>query len=148
MGKNFSHSSIAAIAGEQRAQSVGQILALTDDQLAIPYTSGGAPISVALTPGIYLLVATVCVHGALAGDTLQGLFWNQTTTMALNYPNRDLFVNTITRDNERRCFQFLMITPITSPTEIRFHIGCDQERGTVFGGEYTVKQTGISWAKL
>ena len=148
MGKILPRSSIAAIAGEQRAQSVGQLMALTDESLPVPYTAGGAPISVALTPGIYLLIATVCVHGAIAGDTIQGLWWNQTTGLTLNYPNHDLYVNTIVRDNERRCFQFMKIVELSAPTEIQFFIGCDQERGTVFGGEYAQKQTGISWAKL
>ncbi len=148
MGKNLPWSSIAAVAGEQRAQNVGQILAMTDELLPLRFVSGGAPISVHLKPGIYLLIATACVHGAVAGDTIQGMWWNQTTTLALNYPNQDLYVNTIARDNERRCFQFMKIVELSSPTEIQFFIGCDQERGTVFGGEYAQKQTGISWAKL
>ncbi len=148
MGKHLPHSSLAAECGVKKAQSVGQIMALLDEALPLPVTSGGAPISVVLKPGIYLLIATVCVHGALAGDTIQGLWWNQTTTLALNYPNHDLFVNTIVRDNERRCFQFMTITEISSPTEIQFFIGCDELRGTVYGGEFSIKQTGISWAKL
>lgn len=148
MGKHLPRLSTAAKSGVRKAQSVGQLMSLLDEQLPLPLTSGGAPISVFLEPGVYLLVATACVHGAIAGDMIQSLFWNQTTTLALNYPNHDLFVNTIVRDGERRCFQFLTITEISAPTEIQFLIGCDESRGTVFGGENAIKQTGIRWAKL
>ena len=148
MGKNLPRSSIAAECGVKLAQNVGQLMVLSDEALPLPLVSGGAPIAIHLKPGIYLLIATVCVHGAIGGDTLQGMWWNQTIGLTLNYPNHDLYVNTVARDNERRCFQFMKIVELTSPTEIQFFIGCDQQRGTVFGGEYSIKQTGISWAKL
>jgi len=148
MGKNLPRSSSAAEYGFQRAQSVGQIMALTDEQRPVPVTSGGAPIAVVLTPGVYLLIASVCVHGALAGDTIQGLFWNQTTSLALDHQAPELYVNTIVRDNERRCFQFMKLVRLSNPAAIHFYIACDESRGAVFGGEYSVKQTGISWARL
>lgn len=123
-------------------------MSLTDEGVPVPLTSGGAPITVSLSPGTYLLIGSISIHGSTAGDTLQIMFLDGTLGLAFGEPAHRIFVNTVALANERRAYQFMQVVEIVRPTKIQMGINCDESRGLVYGGEYGVKYTGIEWVRL